>query len=282
MKGDRHGTRKTIRSKDEAMLVLRMPQYLLKFLKREHLDYLLNIGLFMNAAGYFSATGYEKNDNQNDFYEGLAIFPYRELPQREKTVMERLAEAKTEFDKFCAKAPIINYNVYKGRRRPIWCCTGIDKEDISDGIFKIDKRVLYDFFKNTPQNGVAVLITFDDFLNLLKSNPDEYETIYGYVDYRNIHKINGCLANSNAWWDSIFTKRIDLSYQKEFRIAICRNCKENLEDIIINHVNTRTLKKDRPYREYEYRLPNIQSVVAKIFNVSELPQDNKYLYINVT
>ena len=258
-----------------------MPKYLLKFLKRERLDYLLTKGLYMNAAGYFSAMGYEGDDNQNDRYEGLASLPYREMPQREKTVQERLAEAKTEFDKFCAKAPIIAYNVYKGRRRPIWCCSSIEENDICGGIFKIDKKVLYDFFKGDTQNGVAVLIDYDAFLNLIKSNPDEYETIYGNVVYNNIHKVRGSFINSGVWWDSIFNKRDDLSYQKEFRIAICRNCNENLEDVIIDHIKMQTLKKNDPYEAYEYKLPNIQTMVVRIYNVADLVQDEMYIYFDI-
>lgn len=30
-----------------------MPKYLIKFIKEEHLNYLLDIGLYMNAAGYY-------------------------------------------------------------------------------------------------------------------------------------------------------------------------------------------------------------------------------------
>ena len=89
-----------------------LPKYLLKFIKEEHLEYFLNKGLYMNAAGYFSVRGYEDDGNQSDIYEGLATFPYRELPKKEKTRAERYKEAKTDFDRLCAGAPCFGYNVY--------------------------------------------------------------------------------------------------------------------------------------------------------------------------
>lgn len=258
-----------------------MPQYLLKFLKKEYLKDLLKTGLYMNAAGFFAAKGYEKEDNQNDVYEGLASFPYITIPQKEKTVQERLSEATTEFDKFCATAPIISYNEYKGRRHPIWCCTGIEKGDVKDGIFRMDKRVLDDFFKGNPQDGVAVLIQFDSFIDLVKSHPDEYQLVYGYVDYNDIHKVKGDLTNTGVWWDSIFNKRSDLAYQKEFRIAICRMCEENLEDAVIDHLKTQVLNKNKPYQEYEYALPNVKSTVVRVYEINKLKVDDQYIYFNI-
>ena len=259
-----------------------MIKYLLKFIKKEHLDYLLFQGLYMNAAGYYPAMGYKENDNQNDVYEGLSSFPFRDVPMQEKTIQERLDEAKTEFDKFCACAPVIGYNEYKGRHRPIWCCTGIEEIDIINGVFTIESKILWDFFKSECQNGCAVLIDYIRFMELIKNNPDEYEMIYGYVDYRNIHKIRGNFTDSGVWWDAIFNKRDDLSYQKEFRIAMCRNCDENLEDVVIDHLKMQTLNKDNPYIAYEYKLPNIQSAVVRIYSITELQQDDKCIYFDLS
>lgn len=263
------------------MSEVKLPKYLLKFIKEEYLKYFLNTGLFMNAAGYFAVKGYEDDSNQSDIYEGLATIPYIELPKKEKTQAERHQEAKTDFDRLCAGAPIIAYNVYKGRRRPVWCCTGIDESDIVDGQFKISNKVLKDFFQERTTNARAILIDCDSFMKLIFDNPDEYTMAYGYVGYNDLHKNYANLSDSGVWCDSIFIKKIELSYQKEFRVAICRNCEENIKTAIIHHLQTEMLDPENPYNAYEYKLPNVESTVLKIFEISKIKTDYEYLYFDI-
>ena len=260
---------------------IKLPKYLLKFIKSERLEYFLNRGLYMNAAGYFAVKGYEDDSNQSDIYEGLSTFPYKELPKKEKTQAERYQEAKTDFDRLCAGAPIIGYNVYKGRRRPVWCCTGIDESDVVDGQFKISNKVLKDFFQEQTTNARAVLIDCEKFMRLLLENPDEYSMAYGYVNYYDLRNSKGDCSNSNVWYDSIFLKKSELKYQKEFRIAICRNCEENTKSVIIDHMNMEVLDHENPYNAYEYKLPNVKTTALKTFDISKLKTDEEYLYFEV-
>lgn len=262
---------------------IELPKYLLKFTKEEYIEYFLNRGLYMNAAGYFAVKGYEDDSNQSDIYEGLSTFPYRELPKKEKTQAERYQEAKTDFDRLCASAPIIGYNVYKGRRRPVWCCTGVDENDVVNGQFKISKKVLKDFFQEQTTNACAVLIDCKKFMNLIFENhkPDDYTLTYGYVDYNDLHKCYGDFSDSGVWYDSIFIKKIELSYQKEFRIAVCGNCEENLKKKVIDHFEVEVLDKDNPYVPYKYKLENIDSTKIKVYRMDDVLSDDEFLYFEI-
>ena len=258
---------------------MKAPKYLLKFIKREHLQYFLDEGLYMNAAGYFAAKGYEENDNQNDIYEGLATFPYTKL-SKGKTSVERYDEAKTEFDRLCACAPQF-YNVYKGRQLPIWCCTGIEEKDILDGVFKIDNRVLRDFFRENYEEGRAVLLDCEKFLELVLKSKDEHDIKYGFVNYHNIHTSFCSFADSGNWWDSVFYKRKDLCYQKEFRIAIQANCRPNSVKVIVDHVETEMLDPQQSYQAHKHIVPDIALAVVKIFDVGQVKNDSNFLWFEI-
>ena len=255
-----------------------MPKYLLKFIKKSYLDSFLFDGLYMNAAGYFSAMGYENNGgNMGDKYECLSNFPYIELPQNEKTQAERYAEAKTQFDRMCAAAPIIGYNVYIGRNRPIWCCSIVNDSDIEDGSFKFDKRIVKDFFPESTQDAYAVLIDYDRFIKHIHNNPDKYTIRYAEVCYHNIFNEFGSEGSN-----SIFYKNVDLNYQREFRIVILRRCRMYERSIIKNEIKTHILSPKTPYKAYFYKLPNINSMVVRKYTIDSLKQDDNYIYFSLT
>ena len=94
-------------------------KYLLKFIDKKYVTYLLTKGLYMNQINYFT-TPRHNGDGQYDCWESLSSSELR---------------------------------MYKNRNRPIWCCTTILNDDIKENTIKFDKRLLKDFFKNNI-NGV--------------------------------------------------------------------------------------------------------------------------------
>ena len=90
-----------------------MIKYLIKFIKKENLQYLLKEGLYMNAAAYYALIERGKG-KQADKYEGLASS---------------------------------HFLMYKNRNRPVWCCTAIKENVIAENVIKLDKRLFEDFFR---------------------------------------------------------------------------------------------------------------------------------------
>ena len=254
-----------------------MPQYLLKFIKKAYLDVFLNDGLYMNAAGYFSVKGYENQvGNMGDKYECLSTFPYIEPLKKEKTPAERLQEAETDFDRLCAISPVIGYNVYIGRNKPIWCCSVVNNSDIEHGSFKFDKRVVRDFFPESSHDAYAVLIDYDSFIKHIHNYKDKYTMEYAEVCYHNLFERKRIRES-----DCIFFKNIELSYQREFRLVISRRCRVYERNAIIDGIRTRVLSPKTPYKAYFFKLPDINSMVIKKFVIDNLKQDEKYIYFDL-
>ncbi len=209
-------------------------KYLLKFVREEYLEYLLTKGLYMNQVNYF-VSPHRDDDGQYDCWESL-----------------------------CSS----ELSLYKNRNRPIWCCTAISISDISEGIVKLDKRLLTDFFKNKIQEGKIVLIDFKQFVERLYTSPDEYEMNFGRINYYSHPKQIGERFPSNDWSDSIFLKSRKYSYQKEFRVAINRACGVQTEKRKIFRF-FHDFDVITSYEPYEYYLPDIKSI-SKIFSATEL------------
>lgn len=182
-------------------------KYLLKFLKPEHLDYLLNAGLYMNQINYFT-TPQEKDDGQFDCWESLS------------------------------SGEIL---MYKNRNRPIWCCTAITEADIIEKRIKFDSRLLTDFFKRDFSCVKMVLIDFDSFIHKIYSQPDEYTMAFGLVTYYDHPLQIGERLFSGDWSDTMFLKHKKYSYQREFRVAINRACE------ITTDANNKTVYKAYEY-----------------------------------
>ncbi len=223
-----------------------MLKYLIKFLNNKYLDYFLNNGLYMNSVDYF--THLKDTSNQGDKYEGLAIAP----PQK--------------------------YNNFsKNRTKPIWCCVSVDESDITCGIFKIDSRVIKDFCNNSIEDGVIAIIDYEKFISMLHEYKDEYEMIYGSVNYIDLKAKSFDLFMSKYWYDVLFIKDSRFSYQKEFRLAICRNCVAAEKEVTLYHIKTTIIDS---YLPYEYKLPNLKKI-SKILQLKDIIQDSQYLYIEL-
>lgn len=221
-----------------------MLKYLVKFLNRQYLNYMLNDGLYMNPAYYYVFSNCETN--QSDKYEGIASLPLR------------------------------SNNLHKNLAKPIWCCVGIDEQDIIDNKFKIDRRLLEDFFKNDIANGVLVVIDYNKFINHIHQFPDEYEIRYSNVAYVDFGTTQFDVFISGKWYDSLFVKSEKYSYQKEFRLVIYRNCKPIYKDIVLQRIPTQILES---YQPYEYRLPNLKSISSTV-NAIDLLRENNNFYLD--
>lgn len=219
-----------------------MPKYLIKFIKEEHLNYLLDIGLYMNAAGYYIPNK-ELQEKQADAHEGLC-FPYG-----------------------CA---------YKNRNRPIWCCTAIKEDEIKNNTMTLDKRLFEDFFGDDIEKGRLVLFEYAAFEKYFLANKDVYRSKYGCINYYPYQYFKNCFA-SNDWSNCLFRKDSKYAHQKEFRIAIDRECKRIFEDEEIDGINCKVLKT---YKAYEFPLPNLRAI-SKVYNANELPFDGTSYFLTL-
>ncbi|MDE6411962.1 MAG: hypothetical protein K2L02_05465 [Clostridia bacterium] len=221
-------------------------KYLIKFVHREHVDYLLHKGLFMNQVNYY-VNPRKKEDGQYDCWESLSS-----------------SELK----------------LYKNRNRPIWCCTAILIDEVKGGVIKLDKRLLSDFFKDKIEDGRLVLIDFKSFIDKIYLYPDEYTMNFGRVNYYMHPKQIGERFFSDDWSDSIFLKLSKYSYQKEFRVAINRACEIKTEKRKV----FRFFEIDAvtSYEPYEYALPDLQSI-SKTFTTKEIYDDidKDYFCLNI-
>lgn len=161
-----------------------MIKYLFKFVsERAHADFLLDGNLFMRPACYY----HKIEAGQGD-----------------------LGEAAISHD-IC---------VYKHSHVPIYCAYAVDELDIIGGTVAVSERCVKDF---NCENGYVVIIDFQKFdqaLTTLLSHG--YEVDVGLVNY---HKLTfedtGELLCDNTP-KNLFVKRPSFSYQKEFRIVVCR------------------------------------------------------------
>lgn len=220
-----------------------MPKYLIKFIKEEHLKDLLEKGLYMNPAGYYALIE-EEESKRVDKQEGLAC------------------------SSCCA---------YKNRNRPVWCCTAIEKDDIVNNIIKLDKRIFSDFFGNDLEKGRLVFFEYETFLKSFIEHKDKYRSAYGHINYLEYKYFKDCIGTDN-WSDCIFRKDISYSYQKEFRIAIDRECERIFADEELDGMICKTLKS---YKAYFFPLPELGKI-SKVYNVNELSCGEKDYFLHLS
>ena len=219
-----------------------MPKYLIKFIKEEYLKYLLDIGLYMNAAGYYT--------------------PDKELQEKQADKQECLC---SPFG--CS---------YKNRNCPIWCCTAVTDDEIKNNTIVLDKKLFEDFFGNDIERGKLVLFEYETFEKHFLANKDIYRSVYGCINYYPYQYFENYFA-SNDWSDCLFRKGLNYAHQKEFRIAIDRHCKEILEEQEIDGINCNVFKS---YEPYHFPLPNL-STISKVYNANELPFDGKFYFLSL-
>ena len=219
-----------------------MIKYLIKFIKKENLQYLLKEGLYMNAAAYYALIERVKG-KQADKYEGLASS---------------------------------HFLMYKNRNRPVWCCTAIKENAIADNVIKLDKRLFEDFFEEDLKNGCLVLFEYESFLRYFLYNKDKYRSAYGCIHYLPYQLFEDCFV-SDDWSDCIFRKNIDYSYQSEFRIAIDRPCEEITGTHEIDGKIYETLKS---YKPYYFSLPKLEKI-SKVYNAIELDFDGEFYFLRL-
>ena len=253
-----------------------MPKYLLKFLKEEYLDDLLHKGLYMNAAGFFAEKKGNAKSNMWDKYECLASYPYQDPETIKNRQMEPLQEPLSEFEKLFVGMSVTPMNWYEGRNHPIWCCSMVEEWDIENGIFKFDKRVLTDFFEDVLKNARAVLIEFEKFVGLIKKQTDcGYDLRMGTIKY--VDSLNPFFER----YIPILRKTPELSYQRECRLVIYRECQANYQYIIRDNVKWCVLSEEKPYEPYFFRMENVESAIKCIYNVETLQVDEKYVYFQL-
>lgn len=202
-------------------------KYLLKFVKqKEHVETLLNGILYMRPAAYYHK-GESGKYGQNDI--------------REAAVSNEL-------------------QVYKHSHCPIYCMTAVAEADIDNGQFIIPEKCIQDF---ECENGYVVIFKFDVFAERLKTLLSEgYCVCGGLVDYHIItfDEMGQLMGDDSP--KNLFIKHPYFSYQKEFRIVVCKEL----------------YKINEPIREHkEYRFPDDLWDISTCRHIPELHQKGQYI-----
>ena len=121
-----------------------------------------------------------------------------------------------------------------------------------------------------------VLFEYETFEKYFLANKDIYRSAYGCVNYYPYQYFKNCFT-SDDWSDCLFRKNSEYAHQKEFRIAIDRECKRIFEDEEIDGVNREVLKS---YEAYEFPFPNLRAI-SKVYNADELPFDGKSYFLTL-
>ena len=202
-----------------------MIRYLLKFVfEKAYAEALLNGELFMRPACYY----HKLEMGQGDIYE-----------------------AALSHD-MC---------VYKHSRVPVFCACAVNDREITDDSFAVSERCIKDF---KCENGYVVILDFQKFEQALSTLLSSgYEVDGGLVNY---HKLTfedmGELIGDNTA-RNLFVKHPYFSYQKEFRIVVCREVYK---------------LGDRPVDSIIYRFPRDLTGIAVCKEVAEFKQDAHYLF----
>ena len=174
-------------------------KYLLKFVKdKKYAEQLLDGTLYMRPADYYHKE--EKGKiGQNDI--------------REAAVSSMI-------------------QVYKHGHCPIYCMTAVREDDIVDGQYIISEKCIQDFECET---GYIVILKFDIFEERLRTLLSEgYCVCGGLVDYHIItfDEMGKLMGDDSP--KNLFIKHPYFSYQKEFRIVVCKEL-YNLNEPMIDH-----------------------------------------------
>ena len=202
-------------------------KYLLKFVKqKEHAEALLSGTLYMRPASYYHK-GESGKFGQNDIRE---------------------AAVSNEFQ------------VYKHNRCPIYCMTAVAEDDIVSGQFIIPEKCIQDF---DCENGYVVIFKFDVFEERLKTLLSEgYCVCGGLVNYHIItfDEMGQLMGDDSP--KNLFIKHPYFSYQKEFRIVVCKEL----------------YKINEPAIEFkEYRFPDDLRDIAACIHIPKLHQNGQHI-----
>lgn len=196
-------------------------KYLIKFVsKKSYAEDLVRGKLFMRPAAYYHMLEQKKGPGQGDLGEASVV------------------------DGLCA---------YKHSHVPIYCLYAVMENDINDGNIYISERCIDDF---DCQNGYAVLIDYEKLQPLLSQVKTEgYELDAGLVTYYSLTLEDMAYLLNDNTPRNLFIKRPYFSYQKEYRIVVCKQLYKSYE---------------KPIYEKEYWFENPIDVCAKIIPISSL------------
>lgn len=203
-------------------------KYLIRFFDEDYkVEYLFHKGLYMNAAATYHKI--ESDSLKWDYGEGS----------------------------FC------NSYAYKNVNRPIWCCTAVFNENITNNNIILDKKLLEDF---NCCNGFAVVINKGKFLKSLRENPKNiYAYSYGLVSYKQKNP-NEILLN-NRFDSSLFIKSPSFQHQQEFRFCIDYSCEKVFEKDVNNYFGLGVEQEYfKGYKAFEYELYCIKSFSQKLLS----------------
>lgn len=202
-----------------------MIKYLLKFVtKINYAELLLNGELYMRPACYYHALEMGQGD---------------------------IAEAGISHD-LC---------IYKHSRVPIFCTYAVEEEEITGDSFTVSERCIKDF---KCENGYVVIIDFQKFESALPTLiSDGYEVDAGLVTYHKLtYEDTGKLIADDTP-KNLFIKHPFFSYQKEFRIVVCRELyKQN----------------DCPINQHTYKFPHDLRNMATCKKVSDAKEGSQYIF----
>ena len=203
------------------------PEYLLKFVpKYEHAESLVNGIIFTRPAGYYIALEQGQGDWQ------------------ESTIVSGM---------MCYK----NYNM------PIYCMVGVQQEEISGGVYKIDNRIVRDFH---CECGYVVIMRYSDFNARLPIFEDGKRGYCGYVEYRTIEHDETPQLLIDSTGINLGIKNPELYYQHEYRVVFPEHLFSPIGSMIT---------------EKRYHMTCSLQGLAQIVSISVLRDDTQYRYLEL-
>ena len=212
-----------------------MLKYLIKFIKEEHLKYLLTVGLYMNAAGYYALME-DQQSKQADKHEGLG----------------------------CSSCLM-----YKNRNRPVWCCTAIEEDDIVNNFIKLDKRIFSDFFGDDLGKGKLVLFEYESFLKSFIAHKDKYRSAYGCVNYLEKTKVEITVKNYGVIIQNVKSTSDNMDVQNSKLVET-----QNVFTILEKDINGTVERISEINTMVEHLDYEIGKMVDMVSNLSAISEEN--------
>ena len=154
------------------------PEYLLKFVpKRKYAEDLVAGTLFTRPAGYYISLELGRGD------------------WRESTIASGMA-------------------LYKNFNMPIYCMVAVEHEEIKNGVYRIDERIICDF---QCKNGSVAIVKYLELIKRLPKFENGQMVAHGYVDYREINFTETPYLLVDSKGVNLRIKNPDLYYQHEYR-----------------------------------------------------------------
>ncbi|PFY54903.1 hypothetical protein COL52_26705 [Bacillus toyonensis] len=232
---------------------------LVKFLKEEYVNSLIEGKLFMNRLGFFIDLEKKKNSKgQGDKYEGAFV----EHVEQGYLISPETNEVLATFKKGTTTRRYENV-----KKVPVFCCTIFNSSDLhvvseTDSSVSVQVKLSEghkeNFLKDFGEKAVVLPNYFlDKIVEALTR--EKLEGCYGsvqYVDF-SVGSEERKTAFNKASYDMFFWKDKYFEYQKEYRIAITNKFVEDYFEFLIGDINKKTYVMDTTefFEEFTWEFP---------------------------